>query len=621
MLGHGMLPILEGVVASENATPDRGGEEEYGRRRFVARGKVMTVKRRSRMEHTEDWGQLELLLDWPEQVEYERIRGVVVFGDPVTERAKETATPERTLYRRVESFDAYGMEGLLPLEVFRSRRISLAMRLRIVELKAEYPSFSLGEIARICYASFGRKPSKMTVKRIIEEGPTPLLPPRRYATYHRMPAGKERRKAVVALHVEGWTAKSIAGYLETSRPTIYQTLRRWASEGEAGLEDRPRGRPAGVRKVDLRTHETVRKLQRNPGLGAYRMQAALERMGIHLSRATCGRIMAINRRVYGLKKPDGTERASKRMPFRARRRHQYWSADIRYVDHSLPDVGQVYSICIMENYSRAILWGALTTRQDLPSFLAVLYRAIERHGSPEALVTDSGSVFLANRAKAIYAALAIEKHEIEKGAPWQNFSETTFGVQKRMAEHSLRQADNWTGLVAAHDRWIEDYNLQRHFAHENREDGRRSPEEVLGFLTGIRYHPEDLQRAFFSTRYVRVLDALGYARLMNWRVYGEEALAAREAALWLDEENLTVEYRGEALSRYEVALQPRTGKLREVGTPILFETAHQMAQLRLFDLTEIRWLRALRASDYAPRRPYQPWGLQDSLFPYAEAQG
>ena len=174
MLGCGMLPILEGVVASENATPDRGGEKEYGRRRFVARGKAMAVKRRRRMEHTEDWGQLELFLDWPEQVEYERIRGVVVFGDPVTERAKETATLERTLYRRVDDFDAYGMEGLLPLEVFRSRRISLAMRLCIVELKAEYPSFSLGEIARICYASFGRKPSKMTVKRIIEE----KVPPR-----------------------------------------------------------------------------------------------------------------------------------------------------------------------------------------------------------------------------------------------------------------------------------------------------------------------------------------------------------------------------------------------------------------------------------------------------------
>ncbi len=42
----------------------------------------MGVKKRRRVEPTEDWGQLELLLDWPEQVEYERIRDVVVFGSP-----------------------------------------------------------------------------------------------------------------------------------------------------------------------------------------------------------------------------------------------------------------------------------------------------------------------------------------------------------------------------------------------------------------------------------------------------------------------------------------------------------------------------------------------------------
>src|SRR5215211_2015637 len=60
----------------------------------------MGTKKRRRGESTDDWGQLELLLDWPEQVEYERIREVVVFGSPVAERAVKTATPVRTLYRR-----------------------------------------------------------------------------------------------------------------------------------------------------------------------------------------------------------------------------------------------------------------------------------------------------------------------------------------------------------------------------------------------------------------------------------------------------------------------------------------------------------------------------------------
>jgi len=37
--------------------------------------------------------------------------------------------------------------------------------------------------------------------------------------------------------------------------------------------------------------------------------------------------------------------------------------------------GMVYAITILENYSRALLASALTRRQDLNAFLAVLYRA------------------------------------------------------------------------------------------------------------------------------------------------------------------------------------------------------------------------------------------------------
>lgn len=40
---------------------------------------------------------------------------------------------------------------------------------------------------------------------------------------------------------------------------------------------------------------------------------------------------------------------------------------------------------------------------------------------PETLVSDSGAVFVtAKQAKAIYAALGIEKREIKRGKLWQN---------------------------------------------------------------------------------------------------------------------------------------------------------------------------------------------------------
>jgi hypothetical protein len=65
-----------------------------------------------RVEPTDDWEQLRLLMRWPEQVRYEEIRPLVLFGSSVAERAGENGTSERTLYRRTDRFDQEGMESL-----------------------------------------------------------------------------------------------------------------------------------------------------------------------------------------------------------------------------------------------------------------------------------------------------------------------------------------------------------------------------------------------------------------------------------------------------------------------------------------------------------------------------
>jgi hypothetical protein len=70
--------------------------------------------------------------------------------------------------------------------------------------------------------------------------------------------------------------------------------------------------------------------------------------------------------------------------------------------------------------------------KSIASYLKTARSTVYR--PPEALVTDSGSVFRANRAMAVYEALSIEKHEIEKGRPWQSYLETAFSVQRRMAD-------------------------------------------------------------------------------------------------------------------------------------------------------------------------------------------
>lgn len=588
---------------------------------------------RRKAEHTDDWQELLPLFDWPEQQAYEELRPLVLFGSSVAERVRETGTPERTMYRRVERFGNEGMLSLFGTDpaTARAKRQGLepAIRRMIVELKAEHPALNNNEITNIVYVRTGRRLGKHTAERVLSEEIIPLKLSRLFEAYHETAQGKERRGAVVALHLDGWSVKAIASYLKVSRMTVYRVIERWLEEGEQGLTDRPAGRPKGVRKVDLATMDAIRRMQENPELGAFRIHAALEqkKRGIEVGLRTVGRIMAVHRNLYGLGKPKRSPHQKKKMPFRAHKRHEIWTSDVRYIDHNLPPAeleGNAYVISILENYSRAILASAVSRNQDTTAFLRVLHAAVERYGSPERLVTDGGGIFKATQSNAVYAALGIEKEQIERGKPYQSYIETTFNIQRRMADYRFAKAKSWEELVEAHERWMEDYNAQRHWAHREREEGRRSPEAVLGFYTGLRYHPEDLHRAFFSTRFGRVLDPSGYARLMHWRIYGEEALAKTDVALWLGGDTLTVEYAGETLSRYEVEYRSRGGGLKEVRRPKLFETAHRRSwpQLRLFRLEDVLgddWLKALRLEAYALRGRQRSQVPQPTLFAYSDA--
>jgi transposase InsO family protein len=313
--------------------------------------------------------------------------------------------------------------------------------------------------------------------------------------------------------------------------------------------------------------DVIRKAQENQEPGAHRVHSALEqKRGAEVSVRTMGRVMAVHRDLYALGKPKRSSREKAEMPFRAKRRHEFWTADVRYVPHSIPDTGNAYVIAILENYSRCILSSAVSLTQDTTAFLRVFYSAVERYGPPERLVTNGGGIFKASQSRAVYRALGLEKEQIERRKPYQSYIETTFGIQKRMADWHFAKAETFPDLARAHDTWMEDYNAQRHWAHEGREDGRRSPRDVLGiYMALLRHREEDLKRAFFSTRHARVLDPLGYVRFLDWRLYGQEALARREAAVWLQPGSLTLEYGGEALSAYDVELSRESGKPKAVG--------------------------------------------------------
>src|SRR6266849_8428139 len=262
--------------------------------------------------------------------------------------------------------------------------------------------------------------------------------------------------------------------------SVYDSETALVQEGVKGLEDKSHARKV-PRKVTLEVANEIRKKQENPLIGEWRMHAALLQMGIKASPRTCGRIMAKHRALYGWEKPKSSDKSKKEMPFKASRRHEFWSIDVRYIEHhQLPGVkGPVYVISILENFSRMLLASIMSEKQDTAAYLRVFAIALRNYGAPEAIVTDGGGIFYSLRALAIYDALDIRKERIDPGRPWQNYIEAHFGIMRRIGDYYLNRAISWDEIKQAHRKFVRDYNVQVHFAHQKRRDNRHSPIEVL----------------------------------------------------------------------------------------------------------------------------------------------
>ena len=286
----------------------------------------MAAPQRTR-EPSPAWQQLEMKLTCPKQHVYELIRPVVLFDQPVAERAAETATAERTLYRHVQTFRQHGLGATqrpATAPIRAAARLPAEAIAYLLAIKAEYPPMRHYELATICLVRFGRRPSIKTVKRALATNSLPMLTTRRFPPYLTSPDIVERRRAILRLITEGWTKKSIAGYLGISRKTVHGVLKRWDTEGLAGLKRRSSAPHRHGRRLASMVQHHVRRLQRNPLLGAWRLHAALRREGIHVSPRTCGRLMAINREVFPeLRPPEPPPKKDPQpMPFAAQYRHQ-----------------------------------------------------------------------------------------------------------------------------------------------------------------------------------------------------------------------------------------------------------------------------------------------------------
>ena len=124
----------------------------------------------------------------------------------------------------------------------------------------------------------------------------------------------------------------------------------------------------------------------------------------------------------------------------------------------------------------------------------MLFATFSSAGAPKAIVSGGGGQFYSHQALEVYKALGIKKERIEKKQVWQNYIETLLNIFRRMADTKFAVATSWEQALSAYHKWMRDYNAQRHWADEKREDGCHNPAEVIGWHKGTMYPESILDR-------------------------------------------------------------------------------------------------------------------------------
>ena len=297
------------------------------------------------------------------QRRYEAIRPLVLLGEcTASQRAEELHLHPDTVREWLRRFQHQGMLGLVPAQTAvvpptRGKAVPVAVIEELTRLKALYTGFGYRELARILWHTTPERVDDKTITKLWQHLPAPAPGERAVPAYHAQRA--QGRLEVLKCYAQGWTKRSICGFLQVSRPTVDRWIARFEAEHLDGLLGHKPG-PQAPRKVWCPLMVEVYHLQKaHPDAGEFRIWSLLAREDI--SVRTVGRVMALNRQGYEdipHQRHHEARHPAQPHPYKATRPHHYWFIDGRMMDFALDGV-RWWSLLLLAGYSRAIVTGAV----------------------------------------------------------------------------------------------------------------------------------------------------------------------------------------------------------------------------------------------------------------------
>src|ERR671918_2080256 len=202
------------------------------------------------------------------------------------------------------------------------------------------------------------------------------------------------RLVVTAVLVEGRSKAAVARDYGVSRRWVHELVRRFDTEGEAGLEPRSRRPRASPHRVSEEVEQEIvelRKLLVDEGFdaGAHTIAFHLHRRhGTSPAVSTIWRVLT--RRGFVTPQPRKRPRSSF-IRFEAEMPNEMWQADVTHWE--LADGTEVEILNVIDDHSRLCVASdarAVTKGADV---VASFHGAFAAHGFPASVLTDNAAVF------------------------------------------------------------------------------------------------------------------------------------------------------------------------------------------------------------------------------------
>lgn len=280
----------------------------------------------------------------------------------------------------------------------------------------------------------------------------------------------EQRYHAVMEVLAGVPVTEVAGRYRVSRQSVHTWVKRYRSDGLAGLADRSHRPKTCPHQVDVDVEALICEFRRtHPSWGPRRLVHELERRDVTPlpSRSTVYRVLIR----AGLLEP--LSRKRKRSDYKRWERPepmQLWQLDIMG-GVFLADGTEVKVVTGIDDHSRFIVCAAVVVRATGRAVCTAFAQALKRYGVPLEVLTDNGKQFTGKFAGPRAGEVLFDRICRENGITHRLTavrSPTTTGKIERFHGTFRRELlddhepfASITHAQAAIDTWITEYNIDR----------------------------------------------------------------------------------------------------------------------------------------------------------------